>query len=102
MHLYKPSCANIPPHKPALQKASEAPLRGKKPSTAPRDHPIAGAGRASGASERRQLERFLHVHGLSLHESVQAQAGMVYRYGQGLCGGAGWAACVLEPLQGGC
>ncbi|XP_021251748.1 voltage-gated potassium channel subunit beta-1 isoform X1 [Numida meleagris] len=79
MHLYKPSCADIPPHKPALQKAGEALLRGKKPSAAPRDHPAAGAGRASGASERRQLERFLLVHGLSLHESVRAQAGMAYR-----------------------
>lgn len=91
MHLYKPSCADIPTHKPALQKASEAPLRGKKPSVAPRDHPTAGAGRASGASERRQLERFLHLHGLSLRESVQAQAGMVYRYGQSPRGGAGRA-----------
>lgn len=82
MHLYKPACADIPPHKPSLQKPSEALLKGKKPSVVPRIcPPVSGwAGKASGATELKQLEKFLHVHGLSLQETVRAETGMKYRY----------------------
>ncbi|XP_013048485.2 voltage-gated potassium channel subunit beta-1 isoform X2 [Anser cygnoides] len=81
MHLYKPACADIPPHKPSLQKPSEALLKGKKPSVVPRICPPVSvwAGKASGAAELKQLEKFLHVHGLSLQETVRAETGMKYR-----------------------
>lgn len=90
MHLYKPACADIPPHKPSLQKPSEALLKGKKPSVVPKIcPPLCGwAGKASGAAELKQLEKFLHVHGLSLQDTVRAETGMKYRY-RG-CQGAAW------------
>nr|XP_009666860.1 PREDICTED: voltage-gated potassium channel subunit beta-1-like [Struthio camelus australis] len=83
MHLYKPACTDIPPHKPGLPKPSEALLKGKKQSATPKPCPPAArwAGRASGAAERKDLERFLHVHGLSLQSTVKAETGMKYRYG---------------------
>lgn len=112
MHLYKPACADIPPHKPSLQKPSEALLKGKKPSVVPKIcPPLCGwAGKASGAAELKQLEKFLHVHGLSLQDTVRAETGMKYRY-QG-CRGAAWggsakpagrspwwvSGCVPEPV----
>lgn len=82
MHLYKPSCADIPPHKPSLQKPSEALLKGKKQSAVPRACPPAAGwpGKLSRAAELKQLEKFLHLHGLSLQETVQAKTGMKYRY----------------------
>ena len=82
MHLYKPSCADIPPHKPSLQKPSEALLKGKKPSVVPRACPPAAgwSAKLSPAAELKQLEKFLHLHGLSLQETVRAETGMKYRY----------------------
>lgn len=74
MHLYKPACADIPPPKPG-------PPRGRRVSRGPRAHgPAAGwPGARSPSAERKQLERFLHLHGLSLHDSTRAQSGMRYR-----------------------
>ncbi|KAM6258200.1 voltage-gated potassium channel subunit beta-1 isoform 2-T2 [Porphyrio hochstetteri] len=81
MHLYKPACADIPPHKPSLQKPSETLLRGKKHSVAPRACPPATGwpGTLSPAAELKQLEKFLHLHGLSLQDTVRAETGMKYR-----------------------
>lgn len=104
MHLYKPACADIPPHKPSLQKPSEALLKGKKPSVVPKIcPPLCGwAGKASGAAELKQLEKFLHVHGLSLQDTVRAETGMKYRY-RG-CRGAAWGGRpnLQDALPGGC
>uniref|UniRef100_A0A8C6K3Y7 Voltage-gated potassium channel subunit beta-1 n=1 Tax=Melopsittacus undulatus TaxID=13146 RepID=A0A8C6K3Y7_MELUD len=81
MHLYKPACTDIPPHKPSLQKPSEALLKGKKQSAGPRACPpaVGWPGKLSQATELKQLEKFLHLHGLSLQETVRAETGMKYR-----------------------
>lgn len=80
--MYKPSCADIPPHKPSLQKPSEALLKGKKQSVVPRARPpaVGWPGKLSRDAELKQLEKFLHLHGLSLQETVRAETGMKYRY----------------------
>lgn len=82
MHLYKPACADIPLHKPSLQKPSEVLLKGKKQSVVPRASPpaVGWPGKLSPAAELKQLEKFLHLHGLSLQETVRAKTGMKYRY----------------------
>lgn len=36
--------------------------------------------RPSGAAERKHLEKFLRVHGISLRETTRAETGMAYRY----------------------
>ncbi|XP_025070666.1 voltage-gated potassium channel subunit beta-1 isoform X4 [Alligator sinensis] len=81
MHLYKPPCTDIPLHKPNMQKSSEAPLKGKRQITVPKICPPATCwgGKLSGAVELKQLEKFLHMHGLSLQETVKSETGMIYR-----------------------
>ncbi|KAJ7420359.1 voltage-gated potassium channel subunit beta-1-like protein [Willisornis vidua] len=55
-------------------------LRGRKESGAPRAQcPAAGwPGTPSPTTERKQLERFLHLHGLSLQDTTRARTGMKY------------------------
>lgn len=67
MHLYKPACSDIPPPKPRGRRAGEAP---RAPSAA-----AGWPGARSASKERKQLERFLQLHGLCLQDSA-----MSYRY----------------------
>ncbi|XP_044525465.1 voltage-gated potassium channel subunit beta-1 [Gracilinanus agilis] len=81
MHLYKAACADIPSPKLGLGKSGDSALKGKRPLVGPQARLPAwcGPGKSSGAVERKHLEKFLRVHGLSLQETVRAETGMPYR-----------------------
>lgn len=82
MHLYKPACADIPSPKLGLPKSSDSALKCRRHLTVTKTQPqaVCWPVRPSGAAERRYLEKFLRVHGVSLQETTKAQTGMVYRY----------------------
>ncbi|XP_057172017.1 voltage-gated potassium channel subunit beta-1 isoform X3 [Ursus arctos] len=81
MHLYKPACADIPSPKLGLPKSSESALKCRRHLAVTKPPPQAACwpGRPSGAAERKFLEKFLRVHGISLQETTRAETGMAYR-----------------------
>ncbi|KAJ7398407.1 voltage-gated potassium channel subunit beta-1-like protein [Pitangus sulphuratus] len=81
MHLYKPACPEMPPPRPGAAKAAEVVPRARAARGAPRPQgPAAGWPRPrSPGTERKELERFLHRHGLSLQDTTRARTGMKYR-----------------------
>ncbi|XP_070099268.1 voltage-gated potassium channel subunit beta-1 isoform X4 [Equus przewalskii] len=81
MHLYKPACADIPSPKLGLPKCGELALKCRRHLAVSKPPPQAACGPVgrSGAAERRCLEKFLHVHGISLQETTRAETGMAYR-----------------------
>ena len=82
MHLYKPACADIPSPKLGLPKSSESALKCRRHLAVTKPPPQAACWpvRPSGAAERKYLEKFLRVHGISLQETTRAETGMAYRY----------------------
>lgn len=82
MHLYKPACADIPSPKLGLPKSSESALKCRRhlAVTKPPPQAVCWPVRPSGAVERKYLEKFLRVHGISLQETTRAETGMTYRY----------------------
>ena len=82
MHLYKPACADIPSPKLGLPKSSESALKCRRHLAVTKPPPQAACWpvRPSGAVERKYLEKFLRVHGISLQETTRAETGMAYRY----------------------
>lgn len=82
MHLYKPACADIPSSKLGLPKSSESALKCRRhlAVTKPPPQVACWPARPSGAAERKFLEKFLRVHGISLQETTRAETGMAYRY----------------------
>lgn len=82
MHLYKPACADIPSSKLGLPKSSESALKCRRHIAVAKPPPQAACwpARPSGAAERKYLEKFLRVHGVSLKETTRAETGMPYRY----------------------
>lgn len=82
MHLYKPACADIPSPKLGLPKSSESALKCRRHLAVTKPPPQAACWpvRPSGAAERKYLEKFLRVHGISLQETTKAETGMAYRY----------------------
>ena len=82
MHLYKPACADIPSPKLGLPKSSESALKCRRHLAVTKPPPQAACWpvRPSGAVERKYLEKFLRVHGISLQETIRAETGMPYRY----------------------
>lgn len=82
MHLYKPACADIPSPKLGLPKCGELALKCRRHLAVSKPPPQAACGPVgrSGAAERRCLEKFLHVHGISLQETTRVETGMAYRY----------------------
>ncbi|XP_047730412.1 voltage-gated potassium channel subunit beta-1 isoform X3 [Prionailurus viverrinus] len=81
MHLYKPACADIPSPKLGLPKSSESALKCRRHIAVTKPPPQAACWpvRPSGAAERKYLEKFLRVHGISLQETTRAETGMAYR-----------------------
>ncbi|XP_064442047.1 voltage-gated potassium channel subunit beta-1 isoform X2 [Mirounga angustirostris] len=81
MHLYKPACADIPSSKLGLPKSSELALKCRRHLAVAKPPPQVACwpARPSGAAERKFLEKFLRVHGISLQETTRAETGMAYR-----------------------
>ncbi|XP_072264110.1 voltage-gated potassium channel subunit beta-1 isoform X2 [Pyxicephalus adspersus] len=81
MHLYKASYTDIPNPKIGGQKASESTARVKKTNAGPKAClPLrCWAVTLNSSMEQKCLERFVHVHGLSLKETIKAETGMIYR-----------------------
>ncbi|XP_028926666.1 voltage-gated potassium channel subunit beta-1 isoform X1 [Ornithorhynchus anatinus] len=81
MHLYKPACGDIPSPKLSTQKSRESSLKSRGSNLMAKVHPpvVCRPGRLSGAAERKNLEKFLRVHGLSLQESTKTRTGMTFR-----------------------
>ncbi|KAM5163394.1 voltage-gated potassium channel subunit beta-1 [Mantella aurantiaca] len=81
MHLYKPSYTDIPNPKLGGQKANDSTARVKKTNVAPKVCPPlrCWAMTLNSSMEQKCLEKFVHVHGLSLKETVKAETGMTYR-----------------------
>jgi hypothetical protein len=82
MYLYKPACADIPSPKLGVPKSSDLALKCRWHLAVTKTQPQGAYWpvRSSAAVEWKCLEKFLHMHGISLQETTKAWTGMAYRY----------------------